>query len=251
MEKNDQRAIVEALILASPEPIPAKRISESDSTLTPGKAAQFVLELNNCYEEIGASFRIREVAGGYQFYILPDFSKYVDVLFTRRRKLRLTRAAMETLAIVAYRQPVSKVDIEHVRGVSSDGVLHNLLEKKLVNIKGRAESAGRALQYGTTDEFLKFFGVNKLDDLPQMSEIEELLKSSHPEDINELNFESDVNENNENSVSDESTKGKIRRINTAEAESEKQEGLSKVNMPADEEVNRVSVILENEEESES
>lgn len=251
MEKNNKRAVVEALILASPEPIPAKRISESDSALTPGKVAHAVLDLNNGYEEIGASFRIREVAGGYQFYILPDFSSYVDVLFTRRRKLRLTRAAMETLAIVAYRQPVSKVDIEHIRGVSSDGVLHNLLEKRLVNIKGRAESAGKALQYATTDEFLKFFGLNKLEDLPQMSEIEEILKSSQPDEIDELNVESDVAEDNQTIRPDESINGNIQGASTTEAESEEQEGLSKVNMGADEKVNRVSMILENEEESES
>ncbi len=251
MEKNNQRAVVEALILASPEPINAKRISESDSAVTPGKVAQAVLDLNISYEEIGASFRIREVAGGYQFYILPDFSRYVDVLFTRRRKLRLTRAAMETLAIVAYKQPVSKVDIEHIRGVSSDGVLHNLLEKKLVNIKGRSELAGRALQYATTDEFLKFFGLNKLEDLPQMSEIEEILKSSHPDHINELNVESDVVENSQTIRADESINGDTQGASTTAAESEEQEGLSKVNIRADEEVNRVSMILENEEESES
>ncbi len=251
MEKDNKRAVVEALILASPEPINAKRISESDSALTPGKAAQAVLDLNYSYGEIGASFRIREVAGGYQFYILPVFSRYVDVLFTRRRKLRLTRAAMETLAIVAYKQPVSKVDIEHIRGVSSDGVLHNLLEKKLVNIKGRSESAGRALQYATTDEFLKFFGLNRLEDLPQMSEIEEILKSSQPDEIDELNVGSDVVKDNQTIKPDESINGNIQGASTTAAESEEQEGLSKVNVRADEEVNRVSMILENEEESES
>ena len=251
MEKDNKRAVVEALILASPEPINAKRISESDSALTPGKVARAVLDLNNSYGEIGASFRIREVAGGYQFYILPDFSRYVDVLFTRRRKLRLTRAAMETLAIVAYKQPVSKVDIEHIRGVSSDGVLHNLLEKKLVNIKGRSESAGRALQYATTDEFLKFFGLNELEDLPQMSEIEEILKSSQPDEIDELNVESDVVKDNRTIKPDESINGNIQGASTTAAESEEQEGLSKVNIRADEEVNRVSRILENEEESEN
>ncbi|MCH7691259.1 MAG: SMC-Scp complex subunit ScpB [candidate division Zixibacteria bacterium] len=251
MEKDNKRAVVEALILASPEPINAKRISESDSALTPGKVARAVLDLNNSYGEIGASFRIREVAGGYQFYILPDFSRYVDVLFTRRRKLRLTRAAMETLAIVAYKQPVSKVDIEHIRGVSSDGVLHNLLEKKLVNIKGRSESAGRALQYATTDEFLKFFGLNELEDLPQMSEIEEILKSSQPDEIDELNVESDVVKDNRTIKPDESINGNIQGASTTAAESEEQEGLSKVNIRADEEVNRVSMILENEEESEN
>lgn len=251
MEKDNKRAVVEALILASPEPINAKRISESDSALTPGKVARAVLDLNNSYGEIGASFRIREVAGGYQFYILPDFSRYVDVLFTRRRKLRLTRAAMETLAIVAYKQPVSKVDIEHIRGVSSDGVLHNLLEKKLVNIKGRSESAGRALQYATTDEFLKFFGLNELEDLPQMSEIEEILKSSQPDEIDELNVGSDVVEDNQTIKPDESINGNIQGASTTATESEEQEGLSKVNIRADEEVNRVSMILENEEESEN
>ena len=251
MEKDNKRAVVEALILASPEPINAKRISESDSALTPGKVARAVLDLNNSYGEIGASFRIREVAGGYQFYILPDFSRYVDVLFTRRRKLRLTRAAMETLAIVAYKQPVSKVDIEHIRGVSSDGVLHNLLEKKLVNIKGRSESAGRALQYATTDEFLKFFGLNELEDLPQMSEIEEILKSSQPDEIDELNVGSDVVEDNQTIKPDESINGNIQGASTTATESEEQEGLSKVNVSADNEVNRVSMILENEEESES
>ncbi|MEE8404271.1 MAG: SMC-Scp complex subunit ScpB [candidate division Zixibacteria bacterium] len=251
MEKDNKRAVVEALILASPEPINAKRISESDSALTPGKVAQAVLDLNYSYGEIGASFRIREVAGGYQFYILPDFSRYVNVLFTRRRKLRLTRAAMETLAIVAYKQPVSKVDIEHIRGVSSDGVLHNLLEKKLVNIKGRSESAGRALQYATTDEFLKFFGLNRLEDLPQMSEIEEILKSSQLDEIDELSVGSDVVEDNQTIKPDESIIGNIQGASTTAAESEEQEGLSKVNVRADEEVNRVSMILENEEESES
>ncbi len=184
--------IVEALILASPEPIPAKRIAEAGSDLTPSRIANAVMELNARYESTGASFRIREVAGGYQYYILADFTKYVDEIFTKHRKMRLTRAALETLAIVAYKQPVTKVDIDHIRGVESDGVLHNLLEKNLVVIKGRSESVGRALQYATTDEFLKFFGLNTLEELPEMSEIEELIKASDGDKTNEFNVDDGV-----------------------------------------------------------
>jgi segregation and condensation protein B len=113
----------------------------------------------------------------------------VEELFARRRKLRLTRAALETVAIIAYRQPVTKTDIEHIRGVNSDGVLHNLMEKNMITIVGRAESVGKPLQYGTTDEFLKFFGLNQLTDLPKMSEIEELIRASDEQKQTELILE--------------------------------------------------------------
>lgn len=195
MENSQHINIVEALILASPEPLPVKRISEAGTELTPAKIANAVMELNVRYESTGSSFRIREVAGGYQYYILPDYTKYVDALFTRHRKMRLTRAALETLAIVAYKQPVTKVEIDHIRGVESDGVLHNLLEKNLVVIKGRSESVGRPLQYATTDEFLKFFGLNKLEELPEMSEIEELIKASDGGNSGKAEFEENEIEN--------------------------------------------------------
>jgi len=130
--------------------------------------------------EAGCSFRLRELAGGFQFYIVPEFAGYVQELFARRRKMRLTRASLETLAIVAYRQPVTKSEIEHVRGVASDGVVHNLLQKKLITIRGRAKTVGKPLQYGTTNEFLKFFGLAGLSDLPKMSEIEELIAAEEP-----------------------------------------------------------------------
>jgi len=203
MENEKYIAIVEALILASPEPIPAKRIIESGADLTPSKVGNAVMELNARYESTGSSFRIREIAGGYQYYILPDFTKFVDELFTRRRKMRLTRAALETLAIVAYKQPVTKVEIDHIRGVESDGVIHNLLEKNLVVIKGRSESVGRPLQYATTDEFLKFFGLNSLEELPELSEIEELIKASDGNRIANLNIEDGLGENEDSDASAE------------------------------------------------
>jgi len=188
MNYGQEQSIVEALIMASPEPIASRKIAEVIERLSPGKVGKAVAELNNRYMETQTCFRIRELAGGYQFYIIPEYSGYVQELFTRRRKMRLTRAALETLAIVAYRQPVTKTEIEHIRGVASDGVIHNLLSKKMILIKGRAKTVGRALQYCTTDEFLKFFGLGSLEDLPKMSEIEELIAGEDGRDQAQLDL---------------------------------------------------------------
>ncbi|MGD8922145.1 MAG: SMC-Scp complex subunit ScpB [Candidatus Zixiibacteriota bacterium] len=189
MNKAYTTSTVEALILASPEPLPGRKISQVLEELTPSKIAEAISELNNRYATAGMSFRIRELAGGYQFYILPEYVGFVEELFTRTRKLRLTRPALETVAIVAYRQPVTKTEIEHIRGVASDGVIHNLLDKGLITIKGRANTVGKPLQYGTTDEFLRFFGLNSLDDLPRMSEIEELVSAADSKFQTELELE--------------------------------------------------------------
>ncbi len=189
MNNGQNNAVIESLIMASPEPLPARRIVNLIDDITPGKVGQAVAELNNRYMESDSSFRIREIAGGYQFYIIPEYTGFVTDMFTRTRKIRMTRAALETMAIVAYRQPVTKTDIEHIRGVASDGVLHNLLEKKMITIKGRSEKIGRALQYGTTDEFLKFFGLSRVEDLPKMSEIEELIKASEPQNEFQLSLD--------------------------------------------------------------
>lgn len=177
-DNGQMTSVIEALILASPEPLPHKRIQQVLTDVTPSKITEAIATLNNRYMESGSSFRIREIAGGYQFHILPEYTGYVEELFTKRRKMRLTRAALETIAIIAYKQPVTKTEIEHIRGVASDGVLQNLLEKNMITIVGRARTVGKPLQYGTTDEFLKFFGLASLEALPKMSEIEELLAAA-------------------------------------------------------------------------
>ncbi|HVP07037.1 MAG TPA: SMC-Scp complex subunit ScpB [Candidatus Acidoferrum sp.] len=186
MDNSMINSIVEALVMASPEPLPAQRIVQVIEGATLSAIAKAVDQLNSRYTESGSSFRIREIAGGYQLHILPDYIGYIEELFTRRRKLRLSRAALETVAIVAYRQPVTKTEIEHIRGVAADGVLQNLLEKNLVTITGRSATVGRPLQYGTTDEFLKFFGLSGLDALPKMEEIEEMLAAAQPKSQVEL-----------------------------------------------------------------
>ena len=149
---------------------------------------------------------------------MPEFTGFVEEMFARRRKLRLTRAALETLAIIAYQQPVTKTDIEHIRGVSSDGVIHNLLEKKMLTITGRAETVGKPLQYGTTEEFLKFFGLNRLEDLPEMSEIEELINASEPESQTEIYIGEDELDDNGNGDKQESEISSIESELTVDTE---------------------------------
>jgi segregation and condensation protein B len=178
MDANGSRLpIIEALILSSAEPLSVSKMRDVMEGLTPADVEDTISRLNEKYRAGDFSFRIRKIAGGYQVYILEDYSGYVAELFTRRRQQRLSRAALETLAIIAYRQPVTKGDIELIRGVASDSAVHTLLERKLITLAGRARSLGRPLLYRTTDEFLKFFDLDSLDDLPKMEEIEELLAS--------------------------------------------------------------------------
>jgi len=186
---------VEALVLASPEPVSLRKLSEAMNNLPAARIRQAVADLNNLYMGCGNSFRIREVAGGYQVHILPDFAQVIKSLLSKERTVRLTRAALETLAIIAYKQPVTKIDIEHIRGVSSDGVLHNLLERKLIVIAGRAETPGRPLLYKTANEFLKFFGLNRISDLPRLEEIEEMIREAEPSrDQTEIEFAGSEND---------------------------------------------------------
>jgi len=183
--------LVESLILASPEPLPPRKIAEVVDNISTGDIDEIVESLNQKYLNSNMSFRIRKIAGGYQVYIVETFARHVEELLTRRRSIRMTRAALETLAIIAYRQPVTKMDIEMIRGVASDSVIHTLLERKLVTMAGRAESVGRPLLYKTTDEFLKFFNLNSIDDLPKMQEIEELLASRDGDSQQSLSFEAE------------------------------------------------------------
>lgn len=135
-----------------------------------------VAELNEEYEITGRAFRIVEVAGGYQFATTRDYGEFVALMAKEKLRRRLSPAALETLAIIAYRQPVSKPEVEAIRGVNCDQVLVNLMEKNLVVITGRSEGVGRPLLYGTTEDFLRSFGLKGIGDLPKLREIEELME---------------------------------------------------------------------------
>jgi segregation and condensation protein B len=180
--ENTYRSVIEALIfssddvLSSSEIIKAiKGIDGEDTQISAEEIERCVDELNNKYEQANLSYRILRIANGYLFATTKEYSKYVGYLSSEKSKRRLSQAALETLSIIAYKQPITKPEIESIRGVNSDYILSTLLEKNLIAISGRAESVGRPLLYGTTPEFLKYFGLNKLSDLPKPREIEEIM----------------------------------------------------------------------------
>jgi segregation and condensation protein B len=176
-------SVVEALIFAADDPLSAneiitaiKAIDGNDFSITEEEIEQTVDDLNERYSQNGSAFKILKIANGYIYATKPDHAKYVGFLSTEKSKRRLSQAALETLAIIAYKQPLTKPELESIRGVNSDYTINTLLEKNLITIQGRAESVGRPLLYCTTDEFLKYFGLKNISDLPKPREIEEIMK---------------------------------------------------------------------------
>ncbi len=181
IELNEIKKIVEALIFASDSPLSENRIKNVIAELDFVHIHEIVDELNTKYDYQGHAFKIDRLAGGYQFVTRPEYANYIKQYYKGRSKSRLSRAALETLAIIAFKQPISRPEIDSIRGVNSDGVVKNLLERNLIHISGRSETIGRALLYSTTPEFLQYFGVNEISDLPKPREIEELLGSGQEE----------------------------------------------------------------------
>ncbi len=180
---NIYNSVVEALIFASDDPLtPAeiinavKEIDGQDIEITEDDIEKTVDEVNAKYDQNEIAFTILKIAHGYIHATKPDHAKYVGYLSTEKTKRRLSPASLETLAMIAYKQPLTKPELESIRGVNSDYTLNTLLEKNLVTIAGRAETVGRPLLYVTTDEFLKYFGLKQISDLPKPREIEEIMK---------------------------------------------------------------------------
>lgn len=176
-------SVIEALIFASEDSISTNEIIRAiteidgeDVQISPLDVENSVEELNKRYSEFNLSFKIVKIANGYLFATNPEYAKYIGYLSSEKSKKRLSQAALETLSIVAYKQPITKPELESIRGVNSDYILNTLLEKNLIKISGRGETVGRPLLYTTTEEFLKYFGLNNLSDLPKPREIEEIMK---------------------------------------------------------------------------
>jgi len=176
--------VIEALLFATDEPLTVRQVidifgileeGEKPSAVTPDDVLGAIEELNRDYERTGRAVRIVKVAGGYQFATKPEFAPWLGKMLREKSKRKLSLSALETLAVIAYKQPVTKPEIETIRGVNADYVLHTLLQRNLVAIVGRAATPGRPLLYGTTKEFLKHFGVNDLSELPKPREIDELM----------------------------------------------------------------------------
>jgi segregation and condensation protein B len=179
---DDLAHIIEAIIFASDEPLnigSLKSVLDASHTfgrINPDMIVSRINALNTKYESDGSGFHIIEIAEGYQFATRKELAQWVSYLFKEKAKRKLSNSALETLAIISYKQPITKPEIESIRGVNVDYVLHNLLEKEFVTVVGRAETVGRPLLYGTTQRFLKIFGLRNLEDLPKLREIEEIIK---------------------------------------------------------------------------
>ncbi len=175
------RSIIEAILTASDTPVTTEKLAELVGGETGAKEVrQYVDDLNEVYVQTGRAFRITEVAGGFQFSVHHEFAPWIRRLL-QEKPARLSQAALEVLSIVAFKQPITKAEVEHIRGVASDGVIRHLMEKGLVRIAGRSEGVGRPLLYGTARDFLKFFGLKTLADLPKVREVEDLLKEDGEE----------------------------------------------------------------------
>jgi len=180
MEQQDRRRILEALLLSSSDPVTAARLGRVVPESSAREVREDVDALNESYAAEGRGFRIEEVSGGYQLRTLPELAPFVQQL-EPVPPLRMSRASLETLAIIAYKQPVTRAEIEHVRGVDAGPLLRGLLERRLARIAGHREVPGRPILYATTPRFLEVFGLAGLSDLPTLREIEELLRDRLPD----------------------------------------------------------------------
>lgn len=160
--------VIEALLFAADTPLSAARLAELAGMGTTRDVQRHVADLNEKYARAGLSFRIEEIARGYQMLTLPEYRPWLAKLNRQQAQTRLSAAALETLSIIAYKQPVIRADIEAIRGVGSGEVVNRLREMGLIRIVGRAEIVGRPILYGTTRKFLDVFGLADLDDLPPM-----------------------------------------------------------------------------------
>jgi segregation and condensation protein B len=176
---NSLKAIVEALIFASPEPLTPKAIFKLLDTEPKEEVLAALASLKEDYTRPGG-LQLVEVAGGYQIATRPDLHDWVRRLFHERTTQRLTVQGLETLAVIAYRQPITALEITEVRGVNTSGVLNTLLERHLVKIVGRKQVVGRPFLYATTKEFLIRFGLNDLADLPKVEDMAEALGLDAP-----------------------------------------------------------------------
>jgi len=179
--------IVEAVLFASDAPLKAEEIARADDGLDEDRVEEAIRELRAEYAEGGRAFQLVDLAEGYQLLTLPEFAPYLERFDTVPRPSRLSGPALETLAIIAYRQPIGRLEVEYVRGVSSAGVIRTLQDRGIVDVVGRGEGVGRPLLYGTTTRFLEHFGFRSLEQLPTPDELPVVLRERTP-----LGIEGDV-----------------------------------------------------------
>jgi len=193
---NESWQIIEALLFASPEVLSTKKLANA-ADLSSSEVEACIEKLNRDYHQYERAFHIRKVAGGWQMTTLARFAPWIGRLLSKKSRARLSKAALETLAVIAHRQPINKPDIDQARGIESSYIIAALMERKLIRIKGRDKRAGHPYVYATTPRFLEFFGLNSLNDLPDLEE-----PSVKEEDI--IPIEEDSEETIFNQEADES-----------------------------------------------
>lgn len=178
-------SVVESIVFAAESPLSLDRICEMLQEFERGDIKAALLELGRFHEERSGGFQLVEVAGGWQFRTCPEYQQYV-ARHIKAKPVKFSPSALETLAIIAYRQPVTRTEVEYLRGVDCGGVLKTLLERRLVRILGKKDIPGRPLIYGTSKEFLEIFGLKDLKGLPTLKEIQALDEKPQYEQQDEL-----------------------------------------------------------------
>lgn len=171
------RGVVEALLFVNEKPVALEQMKKVMETVTLGEIKKVIAIIEEEYQQRQSGMKIVEIAGGYQMLSNPHYAGYIRSFYKTKHKEKLSRPALETLAIIAYKQPVTRGDIELIRGVNSDGVVAHLLSKELIKEVGRKEVPGRPFLYGTTKQFLEYFGLKSLEDMPRLEEFPALVPS--------------------------------------------------------------------------
>ena len=197
------KRVIEALLFVSEKPLTVDDLRQALDGTEEEIVKEAVEELKDHYTKSERSFNIAELAGGYQIVTNPEFSPWISKLF-KRDETKLSGPSLETLAIIAYKQPLTRNEVERIRGVNVDGVLKTLLDKNLIKVRGRKDAPGRPIAYGTTDEFLKLFGLKGLEQLPKLRDFSEHDLDFEKEDRSvKVEVEETPKEGDENALSQE------------------------------------------------
>ncbi|MEX0999318.1 MAG: SMC-Scp complex subunit ScpB [Thermodesulfobacteriota bacterium] len=180
MDLSDIKKAIESIIFISDQPVSVDKLSLAFPNVERAQLRKCLKELVEEWDALNRGFLLSEIAGGFQFRTDPRYSEDISNYNKKVRKFRLSRAALEVTAIIAYKQPVTKVEIEAIRGVDSSGVINVLMERRVIEIKGRKEVIGKPFLYGTTAEFLEVFGLKTLNDLPTLKELDEITQNLEP-----------------------------------------------------------------------
>lgn len=173
MPEDNLKAVIEALLFASDKPLPLQAIKDALDNLDAEQIRKVLEDLRLEYEQANRGMRITEIAGGFQMITAPGYAPFLNRLYKSRKAEKLSRPALETLAIIAYKQPVTRMEIQSIRNVNADGMIKGLLDKALIRISGRRKAPGRPYVFATTRQFLEHFGLKSLEELPKIEEFKD------------------------------------------------------------------------------